>query len=318
MVPGNNDAENVVLKKATEDMAALLRSIAERRGRNTEASEQAVFEAKAYEETVALELGLIDLVAGDQDELLRLLDGREVTRFDGSVAVLATSEARLVETEFSYRHRFMELLGTPAVALVLFLLGVLGIYVELTTPGVVLPGVVGALCLLLFALSAQVLPISIIGALLIVLAIVMFVLEIKVTSYGMLSFGGVVSMLIGSWMLVDGPIPALRVPPVVFVPACLVIAGLCVLAVVLALRAQRGAIDTGAEGLLREIGTVTEDLDPAGTVFVHGELWSAATTGPALRRGTRVRILGVERMQLRVAPAEDEPRPNPALAPQRP
>lgn len=299
---GAGDEHDVLLKKSNEDLAALVRSIADHRGRNVEACERAVFEAKAYEEQIALESKLIDLVATTREELLSKLDSREIRRFDGSRAVLRTAGASLVKSEFSLRHEFMELLAIPAIAYGLFLLGVLGIYVELTHPGLVLPGVVGALCLILFALAAQVLPVSASGILLIVLALVMFILEIKVTSYGMLTFGGVACLIVGSWMLIDGPIPELRVPLWVVLPTSLAIAGVCVAVLRLALAAQAVRVGTGVEGLAGETGTVTTELAPEGKVFVHGETWNARSPGGAIPAGRQVRVVKVESMRLTVEP----------------
>jgi membrane-bound serine protease (ClpP class) len=284
-----NTEDNILLKKANEDSAALIRSIAERRSRNVEACERAVFSAKAYEESVALEDGLVDLVAGSIDDLLSELEGREIRRFDGSTVVLETAGATLVSTDLSLRQEFMELLGNPTVAYILFMLGLLGLYVEFSNPGLIFPAVAGALCLLLFAVSAQVLPISAIGVLLILLAIVMFLLEIKVTSYGMLTVGGIVSLVIGSIMLIDGPIPELRVPFGVVLPTSILGALLCVLLLRLAIRAHRERVGTGIEGLADEMGTVTEILDPEGKVRVHGEIWNAAAAQGPVRLGSRWR-----------------------------
>lgn len=297
---GESEEGNVLLKKYKEDLGALIRSIAERRGRNVEACEQAVFEAKAYEEQVALEKGLIDLVASSRQELLEKLDGREVRLFDGSTVVLHTAGASFVETKFSLKQEFMELLTIPWVAAFLLLAGLLGIYVEFTHPGVVFPGVAGALCLLLFALSGQVLPISAVGVLLVVLALVMFVLEIKVPSYGMLTVGGLVALVIGSLMLVEGPIPELRVPLAFVLPMAVGITAICAFVVRFAVRAHRARVATGVEGLIGEVGTVREDLGPEGKVFVHGELWNAVARGGEIGRGTRVRVVAVDEMMLTV------------------
>ncbi len=301
---GDGGEGDVLLKKSNEDLAALVRSIAERRQRNPAACERAIFEAKAYEERVALELGLVDLVVAGRDELLQQLEGREVRLFDGSTVVLRTAGAAIVHSEFSLRHEFMELLAIPAIAYGLFLLGVLGVYVELTHPGTVLPGVVGATCLILFALAAQVLPVSAIGVLLIVLALVMFLLEIKVTSYGMLTLGGVASLLVGSWMLIEGPIPELRVPWSAVLPASIVVVVLCLVAVRLAIRAQVERVGTGAEGLTGETGTVTEELSPRGKVFVHGEIWNASSARGPIAPGRRVRVTQVDNLWLTVEPVE--------------
>lgn len=304
MVGGENKEGDVLLKKSNEDMAALVRSVAEHRGRDVEASEQAVFAAKAYEEQVALEKGMIDLVASDLEELMERLDGYVVTRFDGSETTLNTAGYSFVTTEFSWRHEFMEFLATPAVAYLLLMLGMLGIYVEFTHPGVVFPGVAGALCLLLFAIASQSLPVSAIGVLLILLAIVMFLLEIKVTSYGMLTVGGVVALAIGSIMLIDGPIPEMRVPPALIIPVVIAIAGTCVFVIWLVVRAQKVPVDTGQDGLPGKTGVVTQDLAPEGKVFVHGEIWNATSTGGVLPRDARIRVVRVDEMMLTVEPAD--------------
>ncbi|HXV75045.1 MAG TPA: nodulation protein NfeD [Candidatus Polarisedimenticolaceae bacterium] len=301
---GSSEDGDVMLRKVNEDLAALIRSIADRRGRDVGAAERAVFDAKSYEEQVALELGLVDLIAPSRDGLLQLLDGMEITRFDGSTSTIRTAGARFEVTEFSLRHEFMELLSVPAVAAFLFFAGLLGIYVEFTHPGVVFPGVVGALCLLLFALSARVLPISTIGVLLILLGVLMFVLEIKVTSFGMLTVGGAVALAIGGWMLVEGPIPELRVPPTFLVPLVVAVTAVCAFVLRLAVAAQRLRVTSGREGLSGEIGTVSVDLAPDGKVFVHGELWNAVADGGSLPRGTRVRVVRVDEMMLTVTPVE--------------
>jgi len=297
--------ENRGLKKMDQDLAALVRSIASRRGRDVQACEDAVFEARSYEETVALERKIVDLVAPTREALLVALDGREVRRFDGTTVRLATAGAGFVVTRFSLRHRFLETLATPILATLLLFAGLLGLYVEFTHPGVVFPGVVGALCLLLFALTAQALPMSTIGVLLVALGLLMFVLEIKVASFGMLTVGGAVSLLLGGFLLIDAPIPELRVPLAFLVPLWAAVTLVAVVAVRLAVRAQRAPV----VGMTGEIGTVREDLDPQGKVFVHGETWDATTGGSALPRGSRVRVLRVENLTLIVEPAGPESPP---------
>ena len=301
---GESSADNVHLKKANEDLAALIRSIADRRGRNAEACEKAVFAAKAYEETVALKEGLIEIVAGSTDELLEQLDGREVQRFDGTTVVLETTGATIVTSEFSYKQEFFEVLANPTGAYLLLLLGVGGLYVEFNNPGLVFPAVIGVMCLILFAFAYQVLPISTIGILLMLLAIVLFILEIKVTSYGMLTIGGVTCLIIGSLMLVEGPIPELRLSPWLVVPVSVAVALFCVVALRLALKAQLAKVGTGVEGLRSEVGTVTEELNPDGKVFVHGETWNASSVEGTIARGVRVQVIRVDDMHLTVGPAE--------------
>ena len=191
----------------------------------------------------------------------------------------------------------------------LLMLGLLGLYVEFTHPGLVFPGVAGAMCLVLFFLSAQVLPISTIAVLLIILAIVMFILEVKVVSYGMLTVGGLACLIIGSVMLVDGPIPELRVPYFLIIPSSVVLAAVVIFALYKVTQAQTAKVETGYEGLVGEIGRVSVDLAPQGKVVSHGEIWDAVSkAGRDLPRGTDVRITAVRNMTLLVEPLEPEPR----------
>lgn len=264
-----------------------------------------MFAAEAYTDTVALNTGIINLVAKDRDDLLRQLDGRDVRRFDGSTVRLTTQGARFEQTEVGARQKVMEFIASPYVAYLLFLLGVGGLYVEMTHPGLVFPGVIGVACLILFAFASQILPVSTIGVLLILLAIVLFVLEIKVTSYGMLTVGGILCLLVGSTMLFKGPIPEMRLPLYVALPPSLALGALCAFAVRLAVRAQRTKVATGVEGLTGEVGDVTRDLEPEGMVFVHGETWNAVSSSGPIPRGARVRVVKVENLRLTVEPTGD-------------
>lgn len=301
-----SSAEDVGLKKANQDLAAMLRSIAERRGRNVEAAEKAVLAAEAFTEGFALEEGLIDLHAKDIDELVEKLDGMEVRRFaDGTPVTLNTADPQYVESKFRLKQKIVEVLAHPYVVYLLLMGGLLGLYVEFTHPGLVFPGVAGAMCLVLFFLSAQVLPINAIAVLLILLGIVMFILEVKVVSYGMLTVGGLVCLVLGSIMLVDGPIPELRVPIEVIIPATVTMAAIVVFVLYKVTKALGAKIDTGYEGLIGKIGRVTVGLDPEGKVFVHGEIWDAVTkAGAPLPRDTDVRIVSVRNMTLLVEPVE--------------
>jgi membrane-bound serine protease (ClpP class) len=306
---GKNDQGDVALKKLSSDMAALGRSIAEHRKRNVDLVERAVMSAEAFTDATAREAGLVDLVAKDRDDLLAQLDGRPLRRFDGTETVVRTAGATFVERDLSRTQRFMEWLASPTIAFLLLLVGLGGLYLELTTPGAILPGLVGATCLILFAFAARALPFSVAGLLLILLGLVMFVLEIKVTSYGLLTLGGIACIVLGSMMLFPGPIPELRLPLAVVLPGALLLAGGCAVAMRLALRAQRERVTTGVEGLPGEIGLVTRDVAPGGKVLVHGELWDAVTEGEAIARGQRARVVRVDDMVLRVeAVADGSPR----------
>lgn len=302
---GANPESDVGLKKASSDVAARARTLAEHRGRNVAACEKAVLAADSYTDAQALREGIIDLIAADVQDLLNKLDGRDVRRFDGTTVRLAVKSAEIRRVESSWRDEVLGVLANPLVAYLLLLLGLGGLYVELSHPGLVFPAVVGVLCLLLFAFASQVLPVSSIGILLILLGIVLFVLEFKIVSHGLLTVGGLACLVFGSLMLFQGPIPELRLPLAAILPASLTLAAACAIAVRLAVRAQRAPVTTGVEGLVGEIGTVTEDLAPHGKVFVHGETWDADSLAGPLPRGARVRVSRVERMTLVVEPVPE-------------
>jgi len=295
---GANEEKDVGRKKAQNDVAAGVRSIAEQRGRNGDAAERAVQEAAAFTERTALKERLIDLIAPDRETLLRALDGRTVRRFGGETLVLATAGARTVQSEVDWMQRLLEFLGRPEVAALLLLLGLGGLYLEFSTPGAILPGVVGVVSLVLFAVSASILPISALGVLLIVAALVLFALEVKIVSHGLLTVGGLCALIAGALLLVK--IPELRLPLGFVLPTAVAVAALCVLAVRLAVRAQRAPVRTGVEGMRGEVGTVTETLDPEGKIFVHGELWNAVAASRPLPAGTRVKVTGVSNLKLTV------------------
>ena len=295
---GANEEKDVGRKKAQNDVAAGVRSIAEQRGRNGDAAERAVQEAAAFTERTALKERLIDLIAPDRETLLRALDGRSVRRFGGEALVLATAGARTVTSEVDWMQRLLEFLGRPEVAALLLLLGLGGLYLEFSTPGAILPGVVGVVSLVLFAVSASILPISALGVLLIVVALVLFALEVKIVSHGLLTVGGLAALIAGALLLVK--VPELRLPLGFVLPTAVAVAALCVLAVRLAVRAQRAPVRTGVEGMRGEVGTVTESLDPEGKIFVHGELWNAVAASRPLPAGTRVKVTGVSNLKLTV------------------
>jgi membrane-bound serine protease (ClpP class) len=294
----------VMQAKIENDLAALARTLAQNRGRNVAAAEAAVRRSVSYTEREALEQRLIEAICGDMDELLKVMDGREVRRFDGRRQRLALSGAQRLEVPMNLKERVLSVIANPTLALALLALGVLGVYVELTHPGAVLPGVVGAVCLLLFAFATQILPINVMGLLLILASLVMFILEVSVTSYGMLALTGVALLVLGSLMLFNTPIPEMRVPLAAVLPIAAAVGGVAVLVLRFALRAQRSRVATGREGLVGEVGTALGDLAPHGKVFVHGETWDARSLRPA-RQGQRVQVLGLEGMELQVEPVEE-------------
>ncbi len=301
---GHDTEEDIGLKKASEDLSALVRSAARMRGRPQELAEAAVRDAKAWNAEEALELGLIDHIAANRDELLAWLDGREIKRPDGSVIVLDLAGARIEEHHYEWKEEFAKILLQPWVMGMLLTIGMLGIYIEFQHPGLILPGIAGVLCLLIFAWGSQVLPVSFLGVALIALAMVLFILEIKVASFGMLTLGGVACLGAGLWILFPRDIPGLEISWMSMLPP-LILAGFVVGFVsYLVAKAQRQRVTTGREGMPGLVGEVTRALDPMGTIFVHGEYWSALAEGP-IETGARVRVIRVDGLSLFVERAAD-------------
>lgn len=299
---GDIPKDSPMAAKVENDVAAYARSLATNRGRNARAAEEAVRVSRAFTEREALEAGLIDFVAKDEAELLKKLDGRTIRRFDGARQTLRLSRVRVVSLDMSTRERFLSLLADPTVALFLLLIGVVGLYVEFTHPGLIAPGLIGGVCLLLFALASRILPINWVGVGLILLGIVMFLLEIKIASYGMLTIGGIACLILGSLMLFrpsDGGAPELRVAwwaiGSIAGSAGVIMASLTSLVV----RSHRLRPATGEQGLVGEQGTAVTDLSPEGRVFVHGEYWNAQAARPVLR-GARVRVVAVRNLRIDV------------------
>ena len=287
-------------EKVVNDAAAYIRSLAEKRGRNVRLAEDAVRKSLSYTEREALDGGLVDLVAGTEDELIARLDGRTVKRFDGTPRSLALAGRPVVERPMTFRQRFLLTVANPNLAYILLLIGLVGLYFEFSHPGAILPGVLGGISLLLAVFAFQILPINYVGLGLILLAIILFILEIKVQSFGMLAVGGIAAMIIGSLMLVKAPIAELR-PSLSFVlPVVLAFAAIVLFLLTLVFKAHSRRALTGREGLVGETGTARTDLSPAGKVFVHGELWEAEAETP-VRAGERVKVIEVlEGLKIRV------------------
>jgi membrane-bound serine protease (ClpP class) len=298
-VAGLGSMDEVMSKKVTSDAAAYVRSKAERRGRNVELAEKAVVESRSFTEKEALEGRLIDLVASDVSDLLRKLEGREVRRFDGSVVTLRLAGHAAVPGRMNWRQAALAIIARPEVLFLLLLGALAGLGTELSHPGLIFPGVFGAVCLILFLFASQIIPVNWAGVLLVALAIGLFVAEVKVASYGLLTVGGLVSMMLGAMMLVDAPIPEMRLRlSDVLPPALLVAAGLTLL-VRLVVQAQRRKAVTGEAGMIGLLGTADTALDPEGWVIVHGERWRARTEG-GVAAGERVVVEEIEGLQLKV------------------
>ncbi|MBM4329847.1 MAG: nodulation protein NfeD [Deltaproteobacteria bacterium] len=295
---GGGKMDRTMTDKVVNDAVAYIQSIAEKKGRNVKWAAQAVRESVSISESEALKIKVIDLIAKDLNDLLEKIDGKTLEKPRGNVK-LATKGLKTNVMEMDFRQRFLAVLSNPNIAYILMMIGLIGLYFELSNPGAIFPGVIGGICLILAFFAFRTLPVNYAGVLLIILGIFLFVAEIKVASYGLLTMGGIVSLALGSIMLFESPIPALRASLSVIIPTLLFTVGFFVFAVTMALKAQMAKPSTGAEGLLGEIGVAQTRLSPEGKVFVHGELWNAYTEEP-IAEGEKIRILKIEGLKLKV------------------
>lgn len=297
---GQGDTDEDMAEKVTNDAAAYARGIAKQRGRDVDWAESIVRESVSSTAEEALHLGVVDLIVDDLDELMEKLDGRSVT-IEGEVRSLSTAGSTRIEVGPSVRERFLAKISDPNIAYLLLLLGIFGIFFELQNPGAIFPGVVGGIAILLAFFALQLLPVNFAGLALIVLAIVMFLLEVKVPSGGLLTVGGIVSMLIGSVMLIDSPLPFMRVSFSIILPAVIFTALFFLFAVGMGIRAQKKRVTTGDAGIIGEIGIARTPIGDSGSVFVHGEHWNAYSDEP-VAADSKVRVVAVEGMTLKVQP----------------
>lgn len=312
MAPGTNagaaspvlmagQMDQVMRSKVENDAAAMLRSMMSRRGRNSEVGEQTIRQAKSFTEREALDQKLIDLVASNQQQLLQTLDGREITRWDGRQLVLHLAGATVTEARETLRERVVSAIADANIGFILLVLGVLGIYVEFTSPGLIFPGIAGAILALLGLSSLSILPINWTGVALLVLALALFVLEAKFTSHGMLGIGGAISMVLGALLLVDGP-PEMRIHLSTALAVALPFAAITMFLVSIVIKARRNKVLTGSQRMIGELGIARTALEPEGQVLVLGEYWSAIATAP-VPAGAQVRVKGIAGMKLQVEQA---------------
>ncbi len=291
----------VMNSKVENDAAALMRTIATHRGRNQAAAEKTVRESASYTDREALDQHLIDLVAPDPPSLIRQLDGREITRFDGRRQTLHFAGAAIELYQPSPRQRLMLAIADPNIALLLVVLGALGIYLEFSSPGLVAPGVVGAILVLLGLTALSMLPIDWLGAALMILGLVFFVLEAKFATHGVLTAGGAVALALGAVMLVDTNVPELRIRWSTAIGLAIPFALITSFLFSIALRARRNKVVTGAEGMIGEQAVTVGELNPSGAVLVRGEYWKARAP-LRIEAGEPVRITGIEGLMLQVEP----------------
>jgi membrane-bound serine protease (ClpP class) len=295
--------DEVLRKKLNNDATAFLRSFTEKRGRNPKLAETAVTEAQAFTENEALSGHLIDLIAKDDADLLKQLNGREIKRFDGSVAKLSLDHSNTEEFHLSARQKFLSRIVDPDVFFLLILGSVLGLYVEFTHPGMIAPGVIGGICALLALYAMHLLPVNLAGVALILLAFALFILEAKFASHGVLLIGGVVAMFLGAIFLIRSPLTPAGVSVGVALGVTLPVALLTVFLMRLVLKSRSWKTTTGREEMIGSEGIVTTALPAAGEgmIRVHGELWRAAASAP-VPAGAQVRVLRVEGLKLFVEP----------------
>jgi membrane-bound serine protease (ClpP class) len=297
--------DETMRRKMFNDTTAFLRSYSEKRGRNPTLAETAVTDAKAFTEKEALDGKLIDLVASSPEDLLHQLDGRTITRFDGTKTTLSLKNAVITPFQLSARQSFLARIVEPDVFFVLLMVGVLGLYTEFTHPGMIAPGVIGGICAVLALYAMHILPVNFAGVLLILLALALFILEAKFTSHGVLAIGGIISMMLGAMFLIRSPLTAGGVSLGVALAATLPFALITVFLMRLVLSSRTWKSSTGREELIGEEGIAISGL-PAGAegmIRVHGELWQAVSPR-AVPEGKPVRVRSVEGLKLHVEPEE--------------
>jgi membrane-bound serine protease (ClpP class) len=298
--------DSVMMDKATNDAAAFIRSISEKRNRNVEWAEDAVRKSVSITEKEALDLKVIDVIADNINDLLQKIDGKEVETSKGKV-ILETKNVQIVNYEISWFQKFLGIVSDPNVAYILMMLGIWGIILEFYHPGGILPGVVGVICIILGLYGLHTLPINYAGLGLIILAIILFLAEIKIVSYGMLTVGGVISLFLGSFMLIDtsSPLEIVEISLSVIFTTVLIISGLFVLLIWLVIKAHKRKVVTGEEGLIGEICEVIDKIETGktGAVKMHGEIWNAVLPSGSdekISAKTKAKVIAVNNLTLTV------------------
>jgi membrane-bound serine protease (ClpP class) len=300
------DIENTMKEKVTNDAVAYAKSLARSRNRSEELSELAVRESKSYTAEECLKNNLIEYIAENTADLLKQLEGKKITMVNGKTFVLELTGETIVPLELSGRQKFLKTITNPNLALFLLIFGLVGLFLEFTHPGAIIPGVIGGICLLLAFLAFQVLPINYIGLLLILLSIGFFIAEVKIQGFGMFGIGGIISFVLGSVMLISSPIPEMRPDMSTIIIFALVFAAVFMILAFKVIKAMRRDTETGKEGLTGEIGVAKTDIDAnSGKVFVHGEWWNAVTASEfdeTIPAGSKIKIESIEGFLLKVSP----------------
>ena len=296
----NEELSKTMMKKMENDSVAAMKSVVEKRKRNVDLALKAVTESASYSDQEALKNNLVEYVCKDRNEVIKVLNGKKITRWNGSETTIALTNPEIKLVEMNSRQRFLSFLADPNITFILLGVAMLGIFFELSNPGLILPGIVGVVCIVLFFFSVQIVPVNIAGVVFIILAMVLFVLEAKIHSYGMLALGGIISMIVGGLMLVN--VPAGEMPGVslsVILPVTVVMALVTVFLVTLVIRAHRVKPFTGDAGLVGLVGIAKTAINPDGKVFVFGELWDAHSD-EEIKAGENVRVTKVEGLKINV------------------
>ncbi len=289
----DSSASETMMEKVVNDAVAKIKSMAKSRGRNIEWAEKSIRESANITAEEALKLNVVDYIVPTLDSLLTVIDGKKVTLDDETVKTLKTAGAQVVTFEMNWREKLLDTITNPNIAYILMMLGMLGLTLELYHPGAILPGVVGGISLILGLYAMETLSVNYAGILLIVFAVILFLLEIKIPSYGVLSIGGVISLIAGSVMLFDSNLPFLHLSWQVIFGVVLITTLFFVFLVTLVVRSYKRKPTTGVEGMAGEKGEVYKALNPQGTIKVHGEFWKAVSDSP-VKKGQRVEVLEVD------------------------
>jgi len=298
---GGSKMDDVMKQKIENDLAALMRSVASRRGRNVDIAESGVRESKSFTEQEALSKKLIDYVASSEDDLFRQLAGNPIKRFDGKTITLNLVGQPIRTFDMTLKQRILDRLMDPNIAFILLAVGLLSLYVEFNHPGAVLPGTVGVIFILLAAFALNLLPVRFAALGLIATAFILFALEAKFASHGVLTTGGIVLLTLGGLLLVDAPIPEMQVRLLTALAVSVPLGFITAFLMSIAFRARQNKVVTGSEGLIGEIGVARTPIAPRGTVFVHGEIWNATSPKP-IEAGSNVVVRGVVGLELEVMP----------------
>jgi membrane-bound serine protease (ClpP class) len=295
---GEGKESKTMGEKIVNDTVSYVKTIAKTRGRNVDWAEKAVRKSVSITEDEAVKLNVVDFISPDLPSLLAKIDGK-VLKLDGVTRTLQTKGIQPQPIQMSWREKLLDIISNPTIAYILLMLGIYGIFFELSSPGAILPGVVGGIFLILAFYALQMLPVNYAGLALIFFGIILFIAEIKVVSHGLLAVGGVISLFLGSLMLFHSPVEYLRISLSVIIPAVMVSAAFFLFAVTKAVQARLTKPTTGMEGLVGEEGTAATAIAPEGKISIHGEFWNATSDQP-IEKGQKARVVGVTNLKLRI------------------